>query len=104
TSIAAPAVSGAIALLLSGMPGSVSASESALLDTAADIGATGPDNVFGRGRIDVAAASLVLGGTPPPTTTTTTQPPTTTTTTLPPTTTTTTLPPTTTTTTTTTTT
>ncbi len=79
TSIAAPAVSGAIALLLSSMPGSVSASESALLDTAADIGATGPDNVFGRGRIDVAAASLVLGGTPPTTTTTTTQPPTTTT-------------------------
>ncbi len=103
TSIAAPSVSGAIALLSSSMPGSDFVPESALLGTAVDIGAAGPDNVFGRGRIDVAAASIALGGTPPSTTTTTTTtlPPTTTTTTLPPTTTTTTLPPTTTTTTTT---
>ncbi len=93
TSIAAPAVSGAIALLLSSMPDSVPASESALLGTAADIGAAGPDNVFGRGRIDVAAAFAAMGSPPPTTTTTlpptTTVPPTTTTTTVPPTTTTT---------------
>ncbi len=84
TSIAAPAVSGAIALLLSDTSASVSAPDAALLDTAVDIGATGPDNVFGTGRIDVAAA--LTAATTPTTTTTSSSTTTTstTTTTLPP--------------------
>jgi subtilisin family serine protease len=128
TSLAAPAVTGALALLLSSQLASASATEAALLSTAIDVGTTGPDNTFGRGRIDVDRAFAALPSssttttTVPPTSTTTatTEPPTTststtsttttsTTTTVPPTTTTTTsttttLPPTTTTTTTTTTT
>jgi subtilisin family serine protease len=99
TSLSAPAVSGALAVLLSSTSASAAATEAALLSTTADIGAAGPDNTFGHGRIDVSAAYDALGVPPPTTTTvptTTTTPPTTTTT--PPTTTTT--PPTTTTTTT----
>jgi subtilisin family serine protease len=99
TSLAAPHTAGALALLLS-FDSNLTASEqeAALIDSAADLGAPGPDNQFGYGRLDALAAYQSLQDPPPPTTTTTT----TTTTTVPPTTTTTTtVPPTTTTTTTT---
>ena len=96
SSLAAPSVSGALALLMSSGSATTTQAESALLSTAVDRGVAGPDNVFGRGRIDVLAGQQSLTSTPPTSTTTTTLPPTTTTT-LPPTTTTT-LPPTTTTT------
>ncbi len=104
TSLAAPAVTGAIALLASTGQTAAMSPEVALLDTPVDLGVVGPDDTFGRGRIDIAAAYQAL--VTPPTSTTTTLPqtttttlPQTTTTTLPPTTTsttTTTLPPTTT--------
>ena len=93
TSLAAPAASGALALLLSSGATDLTA-EAALLGTAVDLGTVGVDSVFGRGRIDVGAAAATITAPPPPTTTTTTTP----STTVPPTTTTsTTVPPTTTT-------
>ena len=57
TSLAAPHVGGALALLLSANP-DLSAEEqmTALLTTARDLGEPGPDNVFGYGRLDVLAA------------------------------------------------
>jgi subtilisin family serine protease len=87
TSLSAPAVAGAIALLSSSTSATASATEAALLGTTADIGAAGPDNTFGHGRIDVSAAFAALG-TPPTTTSTTTTSTTPSTTTEPPTTTT----------------
>ena len=80
TSMAAPEVSGALAVMLSSQQATEPASEAALLSTAVDIGAAGPDNVFGRGLVDVAAAYATLAEPPPTTTTTTTTEPTTTTT------------------------
>ncbi|HXH95698.1 MAG TPA: S8 family serine peptidase, partial [Gaiellaceae bacterium] len=58
TSLAAPHVAGALALLL-GAYSSLSP-ESALESTARDLGNTGPDNVYGYGRIDVLAAYEAL--------------------------------------------
>ncbi len=94
TSLSAPHVAGALALLLGANP-NLTADEqaAALVGTALDLGAPGPDNQFGFGRLDVAAA-LQWVQSPPTTTTTapttTTSPSTTTTsTTVPPTTTTT---------------
>ncbi len=84
TSLAAPAVTGAIALLASTGQTAAMSPEVALLDTPVDLGVVGPDDTFGRGRIDIAAAYQAL--VTPPTSTTTTLPQTTTTT-LPPTTT-----------------
>ncbi len=57
TSLAAAHVSGALALLLSADP-TLSADEQAaiLTQTAVDLGDPGPDNLFGHGRINVAAA------------------------------------------------
>lgn len=66
TSLAAAHVSGALALLLSADP-TLSADEqqSILIETAVDLGEPGPDNIFGYGRIDVAAAlDRVLGPDP----------------------------------------
>lgn len=56
TSLAAAHVSGALALLLSVKP-DLSADEQValLIETSIDLGERGPDNVFGHGRLDVAA-------------------------------------------------
>lgn len=63
TSLAAPHVSGALALLLSAHPGlSADAQEAALLGSALDLGDPGADNVFGAGRLDVDAAYRAVTG------------------------------------------
>jgi subtilisin family serine protease len=66
TSIAAAHVSGALALLLEADPTLTPDEQARLLEaTAVDLGEAGPDNAFGHGRIDVAAAlDRVLGPTP----------------------------------------
>ena len=57
TSLAAAHVSGALALLLQADPAlGVDEQEAILIDTAVDLGEPGPDDVFGHGRIDIAAA------------------------------------------------
>jgi len=63
TSMAAPHVSGAIALLKSGSPESTPEEiKEALFYTAVDLGSAGEDNTYGMGRIDVVAALDYLGG------------------------------------------
>ncbi|MCB0081043.1 MAG: S8 family serine peptidase, partial [Caldilineaceae bacterium] len=53
TSMAAPHTSGALALLLQSFPGLTAAEQRAgLVNGALDLGALGPDNVFGEGRLD----------------------------------------------------
>jgi subtilisin family serine protease len=65
TSIAAPHVAGALALLLDAFPGlSADQQAAALQDSALDLGASGPDNDFGSGRLDVLAAYQRLASTP----------------------------------------
>jgi len=59
TSMAAPHVSGALAVLLS-LGLSPAEAVQRLLDTAVDVGSPGPDELFGAGRLDLAAA--VAGG------------------------------------------
>lgn len=70
TSLAAAHVSGALALLLSARPGLSADEQAALLtDSAVDLGAPGPDNEFGYGRLDVAGAvarALGASATPAP--------------------------------------
>ena len=57
TSFAAPHVSGAMALLRQAFPGSSpSELETALMQTAQDLGSVGPDDTYGYGMIDVLAA------------------------------------------------
>ena len=64
TSYSAPHLSGAMVLLLGAFPSaSVPDLESALTGTAADLGATGPDNDSGYGLIDVLEAYNHLSGT-----------------------------------------
>jgi bacillopeptidase F len=70
TSFAAAHVAGAMALLASAFPAApVAMLETALSDSAHDLGVAGPDNEYGYGLIDVAAARLRLaagagGGAP----------------------------------------
>ncbi|HEY3089422.1 MAG TPA: S8 family serine peptidase [Jatrophihabitantaceae bacterium] len=57
TSMAAPHVSGALALLLGAVPGLSADQQAAALEgSAVDLGAAGLDNDFGYGRLDVLAA------------------------------------------------
>jgi hypothetical protein len=72
TSLAAPHVSGAAALLLSAHPG-VTADQlrSALISSAMDLGAAGPDDTYGYGRLDIPAADAWLTAGSGDTTTTT---------------------------------
>lgn len=57
TSIAAPHVAGGLALLLDAFPGlPVERQEAALESAAVDLGASGADDVYGYGRLDVLAA------------------------------------------------
>ena len=71
TSLAAPHVTGALALLHQAFPGATPAQlQAALKASVKDLGAVGADNVFGAGRIDVHAALDILAGvvpTPTPT-------------------------------------
>jgi len=68
TSLAAPHVTGAMALLLSAHPdATVAQLEQGLIDTAVDGGATtGPDNTYGNGSIDVVAAESWVANPPGP--------------------------------------
>lgn len=57
TSLAAPHVAGALALILSAHPNlTATEQEAALEQTAVDLGASGPDDTFGHGRLDAMAA------------------------------------------------
>jgi hypothetical protein len=61
TSFAAPHVAGALALLIGAFPfRDVPVIDTALMNSAADLGATGPDNDFGHGMIDVLQAYEAL--------------------------------------------
>ncbi len=65
TSIAAPHVAGAAALLVGAHPDlPVSTVESALTSTAVDLGVAGPDDRYGRGRVDVLAADAWASSVP----------------------------------------
>ena len=73
TSLAAPQVAGGLALLLSAYPNlAAEDQEAALIHSAVDLGATGPDAVYGYGRLDLLSAFSWLASaptaTPPPTT------------------------------------
>ena len=82
TSLAAPHVAGALALLLNAYPNLAAADQhAALVNGALDLGSVGPDNSYGYGRLDVLAAYqwIAAGGsapTPTPTPTPTLAPPT----------------------------
>jgi serine protease AprX len=66
TSFSAPETAGGLALLLSAFPGLTPAKQaSALTSSAVDLGAVGPDNNFGYGRLDVLAAYMSLKGAAP---------------------------------------
>jgi Subtilase family len=65
TSMAAPHVAGALALLLSAFPGLPADRQEAALESGAlDLGAGGLDSSFGYGRLDVLAAYQWLASTP----------------------------------------
>jgi len=82
TSLAAPHVTGALALLHEAVPtASAEAVRLALRSAAVDLGPTGPDETYGAGRLDILAAFRTLTGsgpgstpTPPPTATPTATP------------------------------
>jgi len=62
TSFSAPHASGVLALQRSAFPNATLAQlKSALTGSAADLGEVGPDNVYGNGRVDAAAAYAALG-------------------------------------------
>jgi subtilisin family serine protease len=65
TSLAAPHVAGALALLLNAFPElSADRQQSALESTAVAVGTGGPDNAYGHGRLDALAAYNWLSTTP----------------------------------------
>jgi len=68
TSMAAPHVAGALALLLSSNPSlTANEQEAGLINGAIDLGAAGPDDDLGYGRLDVLAAYQWLLSNPSPT-------------------------------------
>jgi serine protease AprX len=65
TSLASPHVAGALALLLSAHPNlSAAEQQNLLVNSAVDLGAAGPDNVYGYGRMNILAAFNLLGSGP----------------------------------------
>jgi serine protease AprX len=57
TSLAAPHVAGGLALLLSASPNlPANIQQNALINSAVDLGVAGPDDIYGYGRLDIAAA------------------------------------------------
>jgi subtilisin family serine protease len=65
TSLAAPHVAGALALLLQASPGlSVDRQQAALQAGAVDLGPAGPDNDYGSGRLDALASYNWVRSTP----------------------------------------
>jgi serine protease AprX len=71
TSLAAPHIAGGLALLLSAYPElDAGMQEQALINSAVDLGASGPDDVFGYGRLDLFSAfdwaATAPTSTPPP--------------------------------------
>ena len=65
TSLSAPHVSGGLALLLSAYPGLTAGDQaSALKNSAVDLGASGPDDVYGYGRLDLLSAYNWLATVP----------------------------------------
>jgi bacillopeptidase F len=63
TSFSAPHASGVLALLRSAFPNATMTQlKTALTGSTVDLGAAGPDNVYGNGLVDAAAAHAWLGG------------------------------------------
>ncbi|MEJ2512868.1 MAG: S8 family serine peptidase, partial [Anaerolineales bacterium] len=75
TSLAAPHVAGGLALLLSVYPNLDAGFQAdALINSAVDLGAQGPDDVFGYGRLDLSSAFDWITSNPPSTPTPTPTP------------------------------
>ncbi len=68
TSFASPHVTGGLALLLSAYPNlDATMQEEALINSAVDLGASGPDDVFGYGRLNLLSALNWIATAPTPT-------------------------------------